>query len=880
MHLNNHKLNILSWNAQSISNKTKIFELELLLRDLDIQVACIQETYLNPGVRVHLENYVLYRNDRLSHGGGVAIAVRRNIEHKLLTISNTTVIENISIEIKLNQKPITISSVYNPQPSNHFINDLKILTNNSNETLLFGDLNAKHSAWKCASSDLTGKSLHDFIENSEYVIYAPDEHTHFPHSGATPSTIDILISNSSLPIADFRAVDKLISDHRPIACQLDARHQKVTTKSFRYDLANWKKYRTFIQRADLSLNTDSTDNIDASVNHLSDIIRQARDVATPTATHRDALLRIAPDTLNAIKYKYKLNRLWQRCQVEADKTALRSAANIAAKLVKDLVRRDRNAKWSRFMHQIDGSSKKLWRVSRSLRGKRGTTPNILWHNDNKLITNGEKANAFAAIFETAHGVTANFTHPHDAKVERFTTRFRQNGPYSSFPRITHDELSHAIETLRPFKAPGVDGIQNVLLKNLPENALDGILKLFNACIEFNHWPSSFKEAKVIPIPKPGKDAGKSSNYRPISLLNTLGKLFEKIINVRIMSFAEENNILNEEQFGFRPQHSTSHQILRVTRHIRRNWALRKSTGMVLFDIEKAFDSVWHDGLIFKLHKFGFPNYLCALIREFTSNRSFRVHVMDQQSRLGRIDAGVPQGSILSPGLYSIYVSDLKVDPLSDTACYADDTSVYSSANRSGAICRRLQKSLNRIEHFFNKWKIKINPVKTQAVFFPFDNRKKRLPTIQLTLNGIPITFTKSVKYLGVTLDQKLRFTDHINDTRARATRCMSALYPLIGRGSLLSIRNKLLLYKTIIRPIITYASPIWCSTAMTNRKHLQILQNKCLKIILKLHWRTPTTEVHERANLKTIADYISDLNNNFNTRCQFSDYIMIRELSQ
>lgn len=570
--------------------------------------------------------------------------------------------------------------------------------------------------------------------------------------------------------------------------------------------------------------------------------------------------------------------MWQRSSDVMVRNRLKTAINITVKLIRDLVRRDRNARWTEFLSKIDEDPKKLWRVSRSLRGKRGNIPNVLWHENVKLITGNDKAEALASVFEKSHLVTGNMVHPHDLRVARFTEKFGRKGP-SFFPRIQRTEILDALASLRPYKAPGSDGILNILLKNLPPSSIDSICVLFNACIRLNHWPTSFKEAKVIPIPKPGKDSNRSDNYRPISLLNTMGKLFEKILHSRINAFAEQNKIINEEQFGFRAQHSTSHQILRVTRHIRENWALRRSTGLLLFDIEKAFDSVWHDGLIFKLNKFGFPDYLCAMMREFTANRSFRVHVDDALSGPKPIPAGLPQGSILSPILYNIFVSDLKVGAQSNTACYADDTAVYSSSNQSNAICRRLQSALTRVENFFAKWKIRANATKTQAILFPFDRRRRRTPTFQLTLNGSPVEFSNTVKYLGVTLDSKLLFRQHIEDIKIRANKCLAAMYPIIGRKSILSTKNKLMLFKAVIRPVFTYASPVWCTAAISNRKKLQTLQNKCLKIILKLHWRHSTADIHERSKVQSVDAYVCSLNENFNGRCATSNYYLIRALA-
>lgn len=300
--------------------------------------------------------------------------------------------------------------------------------------------------------------------------------------------------------------------------------------------------------------------------------------------------------------------------------------------------------------------------------------------------------------------------------------------------------------------------------------------------------------------------------------------------------------------------------------------------MVLLDIEKAFDTIWHDGLLYKLNITRTPTYLIKMIQSFIMNRQFKVEINGEFSNAKQVVAGVPQGSVLSPILYAIYIADFKGIRDCQSAYYADDTALYSATKTTNRSIKNVQRALQSIDKYMNKWKIKINANKTQFIIFPFNRSRRRIPTIDLRFQDNIIRAKTEVKYLGVTVDQKMNFDVHIKNTRNKATKAMCALYPMLARSSKLNFKNKNIVYKTMIRPILTYASPIWCHASKTRLKKLQIIQNKCLKMINNLPWRFNTNELHRRTEYPTIIELLEEHENKFKERCESSTYEMINTL--
>ncbi|GBN69708.1 RNA-directed DNA polymerase from mobile element jockey, partial [Araneus ventricosus] len=287
--------------------------------------------------------------------------------------------------------------------------------------------------------------------------------------------------------------------------------------------------------------------------------------------------------------------------------------------------------------------------------------------------------------------------------------------HTDFPPPHNDELIKCIKNLNKNKAPGYDGIDNKIILNLPINCITTLSIIIENIMKFGYFPTRWKTATVIPILKPGKDPTDPVSYRPISLLPSISKIAEHIILSRLNDHLEENNILIPEQFGFRKNLSTTHQLLRVTEFIQEGLNNKQKTGAVLLDIQKAFDRVWQDGLIHKLINYNIPHYLIKIFHSYLSNRKFAVKVNNEISQNKTINAGVAQGSKIGPVLFALFINDIPKQFNTILSIFADDTAILARNKNHNYVHLALNRHLKTLEDWFIKWKIQINADKTEAL---------------------------------------------------------------------------------------------------------------------------------------------------------------------
>lgn len=852
-------LKISFWNANGL--QAKINEYRLYLSSERIDIAIINETKLKPAVNIKINGYVIHRKDRLhNRGGGVAILVKKNIPHSLIP-SKLIEIENVSIKL---MDDTIITGVYNPPThkiTNNELDELFIY----NKVLLMGDLNARHATWFNRRNNRNGCTVYDFALSNNTAVLAPDTPTHFPLNNMSPTTIDILLNKNYPHPIQLHSLPLLSSDHNPIHFTIqDIQKNETTRRTFDYKTTNWAKFRKILNdKTVINNNINTRYDIDTEIDLLTRNIQHARDRTTRQIIMKPRQEIIPVDIKTLIKFKNKIKNKWQRHRRDIDRIRLNELQrNIKIKLDKH-----REDSWNDKIQKLTRTDNSLWKMTRLLKRPYAQLPTIT-HNGQVLNTDADKADALCK-----HLQVTNTTSPNDTAFHDNITREAQNIPsYQPIPPnkllkllTSPTELKKIIKTLPNNKAPGPDNLPNILLKNLPLKSLTQYTYIVNAIIRLQYFPTCWKTAIVIPVLKPRKPPHLPNSYRPISLLNTLAKVAEKVIQRIINKYINKNNLIPTFQFGFRPGHNTNLSLCKIVQDILQGYNKKQCTVMLLLDIEKAFDTVWHNGLIYKLKNHcKLPPFLVSLIKSYLFDRNIVVRVNTSLSPPRRLSAGVPQGSILSPILYNLYTSDIPAHPTTNLLLYADDTTIYGQSFYAQTATQKVRYHLDRLTDYYKKWKIKINENKTETV--TFHRKFTNIKTItKLKLNDKQVKQTSTAKFLGVTLDTRLSFAPHLTDAINRAYAALSKLYPLVNRRSKLTTDNKLTIYKTILRPIMTYACVSWNIISDTQCKRLQTTQNKMLRLLTNSSRYISIAELHRLSRTQMVREYIEECSQKFLT---------------
>ena len=400
------------------------------------------------------------------------------------------------------------------------------------------------------------------------------------------------------------------------------------------------------------------------------------------------------------------------------------------------------------------------------------------------------------------------------------------------------------------KATGPDGIGNRLLKETASSLASPLSKLFNKSLQNGEFPDIWKVSQVVALHKKG-DIHLCENYRPISLLCCVSKVFEKVVYNHVYSFLRRHNILASYQSGFRAGDSTVRQLASICHKIYCSLDEGEEILSVFLDFRKAFDRVWHAGLLFKLEKIGIKGKLLAWFGSYLQNRQQYVTIQGSVSSTKQIMAGVPQGSVLGPLLFLIFINDIGLGIASNIQLYADDTSLFKTVKKGKMVkaVDTINNDLAIIHKWCQRWLMQIN--ETKSVVMLISRKTTPSPKLPIRLGDAELAYTNHHKHLGLTVNAKFNWSDHIGNIVAAASKCLNMLTPLKYKIPRLALE---MIYQCRIRPLLEYADIIWDNCNATNRNDLENIQIRAAQIVSGAKRYTSHAELYNELGWVTLAD--------------------------
>jgi hypothetical protein len=493
--------------------------------------------------------------------------------------------------------------------------------------------------------------------------------------------------------------------------------------------------------------------------------------------------------------------------------------------------------------EAKSNPKKWWSVAKETMGnrKQSTIPSML-ANGEVHNTDEEKAKLFNDYFLEVQSLP---NQPVDPIFED------KAPPEETIEMITisNKDVDDALKCLDTNKAYGPDGISPKVLKEGRPAIIDILTKMFNLSLTRGIFPNAWKRANVCPIFKKAEEFF-TQNYRPISLLSTIAKIFLKVVFKHLFNFFRANFTISLWQSGFLPGHSTVTQLIEIYDEFCKAVEKGKEIRVVFLDISKAFDRVWHAGLLNKLKGSGIRGRLLQWLKSYLTDRQQRVIINGAQSEWGNILAGVPQGSVLGPLLFLIFINDFThVIRRCNIRLFADDTCLFIEVDEPAEAAQILNNNLDQIREWADKWLVSFSPPKTEELLISNKAPRNHPP---LYLNNQPITKVSHHKHLGIHISDNLGWKKNTEEIAKKANRCLGILRPL---KFILDHASLETLYKSFIRPILEYADIVW-DAPDAHRHNLDILekvQMEAARLVTGATARCSTDKLYKEVGWETLA---------------------------
>ena len=827
-----------------------IDELRILMQNSPIDILAINETKIDDSFledEISLAGYHIIRKDRNRHGGGVLLYVHQAIpcteRNDLLTGS----LENICVEIaRPCSKPFLVSTWYRPPNANRQVFDdfeifLRKCDLENKELILLGDLNC----------DISKSPLDAHTRRLQFLLslYQFDQLINEPTrvTQASATLIDLLITNKKQNIAKAGVIHLGLSDHNLIFavrkhCAFSPRQNVTYVRNFKnFNATDFLNDLSQIPWENVTLHDDP--NICYRV--WQSYFLQVLDQHAPLRR-----IRVRSDSHPWVTSNIKK---LMRAREFHKKRAVKNRSHmhwVTYKKIRNKVNAELyKAKRSFFCKKINDCAqakdpKQSWKLINELLGKNNRANNVAQlKTDDIIITNDRKiAESFNDYFVNIGAKLANEIENNLLDSNSSENNFFRPDIQFKFSEINQHEVFLQLDKLKTSKSTGIDNIPARALKISAVIITPSLTWIFNSSIKTGIYVDEWKKAWVLPIFK-SEDRQKCENYRPISILPIISKIFERSVFNQLYTFLNDNSLLSKYQSGFRPKNSTLSALIQMCDASHASMDCGDVNAVVFLDIRKAFDSINHDILLRKMEEqFGVSNVELKWFESYISNREQTCLVNGTMSTAKKLVCGVPQGSILGPLLFLLYINDLP-DSLHDTipCLYADDTQIFTSAKDPAELTSKLNSDLNNINHWLISNKLQHHSSKTKLMYVASKHNLNKINgDTPVMLNGQPIPRIHSIPCLGVTLDETLSWEEHIEAICKKVGAgigMLKRIKPFVPAQMLQPI------YSAMIQPYFDYCSPLWHTCNKTLKDKLQKYQNRAARIIAGASYEIRSADV-------------------------------------
>ena len=518
----------------------------------------------------------------------------------------------------------------------------------------------------------------------------------------------------------------------------------------------------------------------------------------------------------------------------------------------DIIRTSKKAYYAQKIGNAEGDINATWKVINDLINKnkpQNKIDNLKVDSQPENITDPtEIAHTFNSFFTNIGPDLASKINCNDNHFSQFLSEPKQNAMFL-IPTNEH-EILKMVKTLKSKKSSGYDGISTKLLKQIIINIVSPLEYIFNLSLSTGCCPDLLKIAKVIPIYKKD-DPSLVTNYRPISLLPCISKILEKLVYKRLSSLLTLNNILNPSQFGFRKKFSTDFAIAKLLDKVIQSLSNKEHVIALFMDLSKAFDTIDHDILLYKLNNYGIRGIVLSWLKSYLSNRQQFVSIDNVESSLLNIKCGVPQGSILGPLLFLIYINDIvNSSTVLAFVLFADDTNIVLSHTNLNELIDTLNAELRKVSSWFKCNKLSLNISKTNFMHYQTTRTNIELPC-NIIIDTMPLVKKDNVNFLGITIDKHLTWNQHVNNVSISIAKGIGILYKV--KNYLLE-DSLLMIYNTLILPYLNYCNIVWGNCHKTKLNHILLLQKKAVRICTNSTYLSHTNPLFHRLKVYKIHD--------------------------